>query len=105
MNFSSHAQAIWPFFTLMMALPYNPTPRTALQPGPLLVHTVHQQFLPLPHPTPVSYLGHTVQPSIPKVIAAMEVRLPTSTKVGPWGSCPVREAVAGGRCLGWASLR
>lgn len=71
-----------------MALPYNPTACTALQPGPLLVHTVHQQFSPLPHPAPVSYLGHAV---IPEVIAAMEVRLPASTKVGPWGSCPVKE--------------
>lgn len=45
-----------------------------------------------PTPSTISYLVRTVQPSIPEVIAAMEVRLPANMKVGAWGSCPVREA-------------
>lgn len=41
-------------------------------------------------------LVHVVQPSIPEVRAAMEMRLPASIKVGPLGSCPVKVAVVPG---------
>lgn len=68
-------------------------PTTLCSPaGPLLGHTAHQPFSLLPHPAPASYLLRAVQPSIPEVMAAMEVRLAASTKVAALGSWPGREA-------------
>ena len=82
----------------MAALPYQTTTGSA-KPGPPLVHIGHQQFTPPPHPAPISYLICLVQLSLQEKMAMMEIRQPASTKVGPWGSSPVKEA--GGS---WAGL-
>ena len=72
----------------------GPVPQThhPLPPaGLLVVHTPPAILTVPPNLAPISYLVHKAGPSNQEVTAAMEVRLPVSTTIAPWGSCPVRE--------------